>query len=223
MICSCACALFLQPLLLLRDIRLHTYHSALIVALEEVLSADKQGTESGSTEKEEGLSKNKGYGAYGRTVNNSTDIYKFKSTGTKSAADQLRDARKRSLEAYLRILRTAERPSTVGAELLSDASHSVTAGESAYMLSVRQALCGFVLSIGSETVMLDLPLGRAVKDVPYAARGVAAVTGTGTGMGIGIGMGMSSSTSGAVHVPSLGPLSQPLEDLRPILLLSIHS
>jgi hypothetical protein len=219
--CSCACALPLQPLLLLRDIRLHTYHSALMVALKEVLSAEKQGTESGCRGKEEGMSKNKGYGAYGRTVNNSTDIYKFKSTGTKSAADQLRDARTRSLEAYLRILRTAERPSTVGAELLSDASHSVTAGESAYMLSMRQALCGFVLSIGSETVMLDLPLGRAVKDVPYAARGVAAVTGTGTGMGIG--MGISSSTSGAVHVPSFGPLSQPLEDLRPNLLLSIHS
>jgi hypothetical protein len=219
--CSCACALSLQPLLLLRDIRLDTYHSALIVALEEVLSADKQGPESGSRGKEEGLSKNKGYGAYGRSVNNSTDIYKFKSTGTKSAADQLRDARTRSLEAYLRILRTAERPSTVGSELLSDTSCSVTAGESAYMLSVRQTLCGFVLSIGSETVMLDLPLARAMKDVPYAARGVAAVTGT--GMGIGIGMGISSSTSGAVHVPSLGPLPQPLEDLRPNLLLSIHS
>ena len=184
-----------------------------------MLSADKQGTESGCRGKEEGLPKNKGYGAYGRTVNNSTDIYKFKSTGTKSAADQLRDARTRSLEAYLRILRTAERPSTVGAELLSDASHSVTAGESAYMLSVRQALCSFVLSIGSETVMLDLPLSRAVKDVPYAARGVAAVTGT----GMGVGMGISSSTSGAVYAPSLGTQSQPPEDLRPNLLLSIHS
>lgn len=163
----------------------------------------------------------KGYAGYGRTVNNSTDIYKFKSVGSKSAADQLREARTRSLEAYLRILKSFERPFTAGGDLPPDAHRSVTPGEGAYIMSVRQALYCFVLSIGSETVMLDLPVSRTAKDAPAVARGVAAVMGTGMGMG----MGISSSTSCpvTVSVSSMRPQSQFLEDSRSNLLLSIHS
>ena len=178
-----------------------------------------RGSDVSGSGKEECVPKNKGYGGYGRTVKNSTDIYKFKSTGNKSAADQLREARTRSLEAYLRILRASERPSTAGSDSLTDALSTVTAGEGAYMLSVRQALCGFVLSIGSETVMLDLPLGRTVKDVTVVARSAAAVMGMGMGMGMGTGTGVSYPP----HMSSMGPQSGPFEDLRPNLLLSIHS
>ena len=221
--CSCACALPLQPLLLLRDIKLHTFHSVLIIALEEVISSDKPGQASMSNGKAEQLAGNKGYGGYGRTVNNSTDIYKFKSIGSKSAADQLREARTRSLEAYLRILKSFERPSTAGGDLPPDTHRSVTPGEGAYMMSVRQALYCFILSIGSETVMLDLPVSRTAKDAPAVARGVAAVMGSGMGTGMGISSSTLCPVSVTVSASSMRPQSKLLEDSRSNLLLSIHS
>jgi hypothetical protein len=116
---SCACALPLQPLLLLQDLSMPSFHSASITVIKEVIEEEKE-------EQNDVL---RGLGPYGSCggvanrrptanngnatilVNKSTNIYEHRpAAGKQSAKEEMQKARTNALQLYLRVLRTALLP-----------------------------------------------------------------------------------------------------------------
>ena len=227
---SCACALPLQPLLLLLDLSMLSFHSALIAVIKWVLEEEKEDKQNDA---------NRGLGPYGSCggienrrhianngnariiVRNSTNIYEHKpGEGKQSAKEEMQKARTNALQSYLRVLSSVhlpKRPQGLGVK--SAVTISLTSEELCYVTAVRRSLYRIMLCVASERVIQKLDRNIPTRIIQNQITRVGAVSISPLQL-----QRSSSTTSSTTHtVTCSSPLSIYVSSLlRPYLLPSAN-
>lgn len=226
---SCACALPLQSLLLLLDLDMPSFHSALIAAIKGIIEEEKEDKKNDSL---------RGPGPYGSCggvenrkhttnngnarilVNNSTNIYEHRpGAGKQSAKEEMQKARTNALQSYLRVLCTVQIPQRPqGLGVRSPLSSSLSNEDMCYMAAVRRSLHSIVLCVASESVIQKLNRNIPSRVAPTQIARVGAVSISPLQL-----QRSSSTTSSTASTVSSSPLSIYVSSLlRPYLLPPVN-
>ena len=159
---TCACALSLQPLLLIRDLGLKSFQTSLVTLFSDVI----QQASSPPIQYSQTVAK--------VPVRNSASVYLFASTASESALELSQKARTNSIKSYLQALRrnhgdveapqgfgahSAEAPQGFGAHSILSTFAGLTVAERKYAVSVQYVLSEIILCVLYEPVMQDLSMG----------------------------------------------------------------
>ena len=195
---SCACAFNLQPLLLLRDLSFPSFHTAFLRVLHDVLNhplgIGSLGGDGVAWGRKTDMVQMRGKGTAVITVNNSTDVYKKKGATAASVAEE----RTKSMLSYLRMLECVDSGSLSSNQQpyrISDSTGTISPSENDYRLSVRQALCNFVLCVGEDSTIIELNMQSR-----FTSGGSGGIGGLGVRVGGGPIM-----PHGTAHRPSYPP------------------
>ena len=173
---SCVCALPLQPLLLIRDLGLESFHFNLLTAFQEILKLGLESNQNGIGQRDTKF-----------TVKNTTDVYFYSNNKNESALEQLRKARTKSFHSYVQALlfhhgddeistSTSTSTSSINGSILDfslpkDLTKELTLKECTFIVYVRHAVCRLVLCVLYEPVhqvlALTLPVTQALSRSGY--------------------------------------------------------
>jgi hypothetical protein len=227
---SCACALPLQPLLLLHDLDMRSFHSSLIAVMKGVIEEEKEDKHNDA---------HRGPGPYGSCggvenrrlitnngnarilVSNSTNIYEHRpGVGKLSAKEEMQKARTNALKSYLRVLSTVHLPQIPqGLGVKPPLNSSLTCEDLLYMAAVRSSMYSVMLCVASEMVIQKLDRNIPSRIVPSQITRVGAVSIS----PLQLRRSLSTASSTASTVPCSSPLSIYISSLlRPYLLPPVN-
>jgi hypothetical protein len=216
-----------QPLLLLLDLDMPSFHSALIAVIKGVIEEEKE-------DKQNDV--NRGPGPYGRCggventryngnarilVNNSTNIYEHRpGAGKLSAKEEMQKARTCALQSYLRVLSTVHLPQIPqGLGVKPALKSSLTCEDLLYIAAVRRSLHCVVLCVASEKVIQKLDRNTSSRVVHTQITRVGAVSVS----PLQLRRSSSTTSSTTSTVPCSSPLSIYVSSLlRPYLLPPVN-